>query len=289
MISVVIPAHNEGAVIERCLERLLAAEVGEPMRVVVACNGCTDGTAERARAVAERATGPTTIAVVETEVGSKIEGLNLGDAASEGFPRLYIDADVVIDGPAIRATVEALRGSGVLAAAPKMAVDTSRSSWPVRAWYAVWRQSPYHRTAMLGAGVYAVSEAGRARWDKFPKIIADDEFVRANFAEDERVNPPGVTFGITAPRTLWGLIKIKSRSRLGLYELREKFPELASTSEKKTGSLWRSVVGRPGLWPGAVVYLLVGAVVRRRAAKQLRRLADYAWERDETSRAAVAR
>ncbi|MEM6755938.1 MAG: glycosyl transferase, partial [Planctomycetota bacterium] len=237
----------------------------------------------------ERATGPTTIAVVETEVGSKIEGLNLGDAASEGFPRLYVDADVVIDGPAIRATVEALRGSGVLAAAPKMAVDTSGSSWPVRAWYAVWRQSPYHRTAMLGAGVYAVSEAGRARWDKFPKIIADDEFVRANFAEDERVNPPGVTFGITAPRTLWGLIKIKSRSRLGLYELREKFPELASTSEKKTGSLWRSVVGRPGLWPGAVVYLLVGAVVRRRAAKQLRRLADYAWERDETSRAAVAR
>ncbi|MEM0913134.1 MAG: glycosyltransferase family 2 protein [Planctomycetota bacterium] len=289
MISVVIPAYNEGAVIQRCLDRLLDAEVGEPMQVVVACNGCTDDTVERARGVAAGATGPTRIEVVETEVGSKVEGLNLGDEAAEGFPRLYIDADIAIDGPAIRATAAALREPGVLAAAPKMAVDTSASSWPVRAWYGVWRQSPYHRTAMLGAGVYAVSEAGRARWGRFPAIIADDEFVRAHFAEGERVNPPGTTFTLTAPRTLWALIKVKSRSRLGLYELRRRFPELASTSREKTGSLWRSMIGRPPMWPAAVVYAMVGLAVRYRAAKQLRRIADYAWERDETSRAAVAR
>jgi glycosyltransferase involved in cell wall biosynthesis len=288
-LSVVIPAHDEGAVIERCLERLAGADVGEPMQVVVACNGCTDDTAERARGVAGRCDGEVRIEVVETATASKIAGLNLGDERAEHFPRLYVDADVVIEGEAIRAVAAALRRPGVLAAAPKMRVDAAGSSWPVRAWYAVWRHSPYHRTAMLGAGVYGVSEQGRSRWGAFPSIIADDEFVRSHFTEDERVNPAGATFVITAPRGVWGLVKVKSRSRLGLYELRSRFPELSTVSRRKSGSLSREIARRPWLWPAAGVYVLLGAVVRWRAAKQLRDLADYAWERDESSRVAPSR
>ena len=60
--SVVIAAHNEAAVLGRCLRGLLAdAEPGE-FDVVVVPNGCTDATAEKARAAgaivrAERAKG----------------------------------------------------------------------------------------------------------------------------------------------------------------------------------------------------------------------------------------
>ena len=48
-ISVVIPAHDEEAVVGRCLAALLdGARPGE-LDVVVVCNGCTDATADIAR------------------------------------------------------------------------------------------------------------------------------------------------------------------------------------------------------------------------------------------------
>ena len=48
-ISVVIAAHNEEAVLDRCLDALLrTARTGE-LEIAVVCNGCTDGTAEVAR------------------------------------------------------------------------------------------------------------------------------------------------------------------------------------------------------------------------------------------------
>ncbi len=48
--SVVIPAHDEAAVIGRCLDALFTGfEPGE-LDVVVVCNGCTDDTASAARA-----------------------------------------------------------------------------------------------------------------------------------------------------------------------------------------------------------------------------------------------
>ena len=57
-VSVVIPAHDEEAVIERCLGTLLAdARAGE-VEVVVVCNGCTDDTAARAHDT--RVGGPAT-------------------------------------------------------------------------------------------------------------------------------------------------------------------------------------------------------------------------------------
>ncbi|MGD9408165.1 MAG: glycosyltransferase, partial [Gammaproteobacteria bacterium] len=46
LISVVIPAHDEEAVIQRTLGALLrSADPGE-FEVIVVCNGCSDATAE---------------------------------------------------------------------------------------------------------------------------------------------------------------------------------------------------------------------------------------------------
>ncbi|VVE84655.1 glycosyl transferase [Pandoraea sputorum] len=55
MIGICIPAHNEQAHIDRCLAAVLRAArhaglAGEPVRVVVVLDACTDATAERVKA-----------------------------------------------------------------------------------------------------------------------------------------------------------------------------------------------------------------------------------------------
>jgi glycosyltransferase involved in cell wall biosynthesis len=50
MIAVIVPAHNEHAVIARCIESLLAAAAhpaleGEVVRIAIVMDACTDGTA----------------------------------------------------------------------------------------------------------------------------------------------------------------------------------------------------------------------------------------------------
>src|SRR5688572_25787192 len=90
MISVVIPAHNEEAVIARCLAALVRGARDGELDVVVVCNGCSDRTAQAARGFGASVT------VIETDVASKVHALNLGDAAARSFPRFYIDADVVL-------------------------------------------------------------------------------------------------------------------------------------------------------------------------------------------------
>ena len=51
MVSFVIPAHNEEAVIGRCLTALLAGARRDELDIIVVCNGCTDRTAEVARCI----------------------------------------------------------------------------------------------------------------------------------------------------------------------------------------------------------------------------------------------
>lgn len=53
-IAVVIPAHNEELLIQRCIGSVLACEHVEPEDIVVVADNCTDATAERAREVGAR-------------------------------------------------------------------------------------------------------------------------------------------------------------------------------------------------------------------------------------------
>lgn len=282
MISIIIPAYNEADVIERCLDALTARPVEGGVEIIVACNGCKDNTAELAGKFG------VPVKVVQTQTASKIAALNLGDSAATGFPRIYLDADVVVDLDTIEAVADVLRTDRALAAAPKMKVDLSHSSWPVRAFYRVWLKQPYHEQGLIGAGFYAVSQAGRARFGDFPPIIADDEFVRRHFAADERINPAGHTFTIHAPHRFSDLVKVKTRSRLGRMELERKFPHLRGDSGEESGGERFDIKKNPGLWPAVCVYLLVNAATRWRARKQLATLDNYQWERDESSRAKAA-
>lgn len=127
--AVIIPAHNEERVIARTLDGLLPLLSSPEVDVIVVCNGCTDGTAE----VARRYAGVT---VLETPVGSKPAAMNLGDAATERWPRLYLDADIEVEASAVEAVFRELSRPGApLASRPSSIVDTRGAMFPVRSYY----------------------------------------------------------------------------------------------------------------------------------------------------------
>jgi glycosyltransferase involved in cell wall biosynthesis len=282
LISVIVPAYNEAAVIGRSLRALTEGCAPGELEVLVVCNGCRDNTAEAARAVG----GP--VRVLETDVPSKTNALNLGDAAATGFPRVYMDADVVVDLSSIRRLVRAFDDPAVLAAAPRpVDVFAPDVSGLVRAYYRFWMSLPYVQEGMIAAGVYALSAAGRARFGAFPDIIADDGYVRLQFAPSERVQVADAESHVRAPTTFHDLLKIKTRSRFGVLQLRQRFPDLYGRETRTKdygGALW-AILRRPKLYSAALTYVVLTVLARLRADRQFRRAQAYVWERDDSSRA----
>ncbi len=279
-ISVVIAAHNEEDVLGRCLDALVQTAGTEELEIVVVCNGCTDRTVDVAR---EYSNG---VRVIETPRACKTAALNLGDAVVSGFPRFYVDADVTLPLASVRRIVARLAEGNALAAAPVMDVDLRGSSAAVRAYYRIWERLPYVREGMIGVGVYVLSEEGRRRFAEFPEVIADDGYVRMLFSAGERISVRDAPVRVYAPERLPDLTRIKTRSRLGRYELRQRFPDLVA-SERTTKSYRNAmgtIVARPWLWPSAVVYAAVLVQSRRRARRQIMSIGDYIWERDQSSR-----
>src|SRR5689334_14775205 len=134
--SIVIPAHNESSVISRCLAAF-ASNDHEQWQVVVVCNGCTDDTAQVARATAPWAT------VVEIDVASKAAALNAGDAVADVFPRIYLDADIELSAAALLATVKVLEDEAVFTAAPRPYFATQACPWFVKAFYRAWERTDF--------------------------------------------------------------------------------------------------------------------------------------------------
>jgi glycosyltransferase involved in cell wall biosynthesis len=276
-ISIVIPAHDEAAVIGRLLDALSDREPHD--EVVVVCDGCTDDTAEVAR-------GWPGVRVIEQRQGGKPAALNRGDRLASLYPRFYVDADVVVSAQALRAIARTMHGP-VLAGAPAVEVDLTGASWAVRAYYDTWTRLPYASEALLGSGVIGLTAEGRARFEDFPDVIGDDEFVRRRFAVSERVEFPATRFVVTAPRRLGPLIRIKTRSRLGILQL-DELEGRAPAQSGATGSreLIR-LLGQPRRWSAVAVYVSVRALTAARAHRRLVRR-QFRWDRDETSRGAAS-
>ncbi|HEX4337008.1 MAG TPA: glycosyltransferase family 2 protein [Polyangiaceae bacterium] len=279
MFSIVIPAYNEAAVIERCLRTMLDGARPDELEIIVVANGCKDDTAERARAFG----GP--VRVIETPVGSKIGALNLGDSAARHFPRMYIDADIQVTIDALR-QVAALLGddSPIVVAAPQAMFSYEGRPLLVRSFYKVWTSLPFFTENLIGAGFYAFSRKGRERFESFPDIIGDDAFARLIARPEERLALKHATFTISPPRNLRAVAKIQTRARAGNYELRAKFPELM---ENETTSAQRSlkiIASRLDLWMHAPVYLGVMGYAKLRAHLKLKRGQEKIWERDNTGR-----
>lgn len=276
-LSVIVPAHNEAAVIADSLASLLAQARADD-EIIVVCNGCSDDTAAIARRFEPR------VMVLDTPIASKTEALNLGDRHARAFSRIYMDADVTLDGDALDRIAQALESGQWLAVSPDPVMDFSGANWAVKAYYNIWLSLPYCKNGMLGAGVYALSEEGRKRFGRFPGIIADDGYVRALFREHERGKADGAHSIVRAPASLHWLIKIKARSRTGQMELAARFPELVSNETKDYSGAMLNVLRNPLRWPKVAVYLYVNALSRILGKRRLSSLAQYQWEKDLSTR-----
>lgn len=278
-ISIIIPAHNEAAVIERCLSGLVDGAEPDELEILVVCNGCTDETARLAAAF-----GPL-VRVLESPVASKNAALNLGHERARFYPRFFVDADIVISIDSVRRVARVLAGGEIHGAAPRMQVDLSDRGWPIRAYYDVWMRTPYVREGMMGSGVYAISAEGGRRFERFPDIIADDGFARLLFEPHERLSVDDATFTMTPPATLRILIHINVRRRVGRFEMAEMHPETtADEAAVQRAALYRMLLD-PRRWPAMAVYLyakLACMAIYRWKAMQGR---QKEWNRDDTSRA----
>jgi hypothetical protein len=83
------------------------------------------------------------------------------------------------------------------------------------------------------------------------------------------------------------LIRIKTRSRLGVYQLRARYPELFARElrSKRYGQALLSILRQPSLYPCEIPFLAVSVISRYRANKQRANAGGYTWERDVSSRA----
>jgi acetyltransferase-like isoleucine patch superfamily enzyme len=278
--SVIIPAHDEETTLGRCLEALLAGAREDEFEVIVVCNGCTDRTADVARSFRPG------VAVIEIDPASKYLALRAGDRRASGFPRFYIDADVITSAQAVRDVAAVLARGEAVVAAPRLRVDVSGRPWYVRSYYRLWTRLPYAEKGMVGTGFYALSEAGRRRFDEFPDIIADDQFVLSCFDETERCSVSTAEFVVAAPRDWQGLIHKKTRTYTGNRQLEERF---GTEGAQQPGgrSAWMGVIGRhPSLLPCVPAYVLVCAVGEARSRRQVRRREFSTWERDRSTRVA---
>lgn len=276
--SVVVPAHDEARVIDRCLSALLGGARPGEFEVVVVANGCSDDTVARASAH-----GPD-VRVLDLPGAGKIGALNAGDAAASAFPRIYLDADVALSTEAARGMVRELSAGTTLVAGARPQPDLSGCSRWVRWYYEVWLALPVLNDRYVGSGVFAVSEAGHRRLAPFPPVVADDLYARRVFDRAERATTePGFT--IFPSRRLPDLVNRLVRVRAGNVQL-ESAELPVDAGEGPRGA--RGLLATPGVpMPKKLVFVGLAVVVRAGAWVKARRGRTDVWNRDESSRAAA--
>lgn len=273
--SVIIPAHDEQASIGAILDALAPLHHGRDIDVIVAANGCSDDTVEIARA----AEGVT---VLDLPVASKAAAIQAAEDTTARLPRVYLDADVIVDPQSIADVMRWLAAERSPAARPPYRYDTEGASWPVSAFYRTREQLPSTRSGLWGAGVYALSAAGRSRFGVFPDLLADDLFVDALFARDEVAIVETAPVVVRTPRSVPALRSVLRRTYRGNGQLAHHEAAAGRSPSGSTGSTGMEVlrtITSPAALVDAIVYVafvLLGRIDARRSGVR--------WDRDLTSR-----
>lgn len=147
--SIIIPAHNEQALIARCLAAVHRAveRSGHDAELVVVANRCTDRTVEIARAAG---------ALVVIDEHRNIAAVrNAGVAASSGEVVVTVDADTVMHPDTLRRVDDLLRSRVHVGGGCDFVPE--RSSWGIR--FTVGATKAATGLARLGGVVYWCARA----------------------------------------------------------------------------------------------------------------------------------
>jgi len=279
MPSVVIAAHNEENVIGQCLDALIGQDVPEALEIVVSANGCVDRTA----AIATRRG----VTVIDRREPGKAGALNAGDEAASGFPRIYLDADIVVPPGGIAAVVACFEATPrPMAVVPRRRLNTAGRPWPVKAYFTINERMSAFRNGLFGRGMIVVSEEGRLRFDAFPDMIADDLFIDSQYSDAEKAEAEEVEVVVETPFTTRDLVRRLVRVRRGNAQMRAAAATGRIEMQVRPADRWSwlrdAVAPEPRLAPAAIPYLtitVIAAALARRPAK-----AGRDWGRDESTR-----
>ena len=268
MLSIIIPAHDEALMIDRCLQALLN-QAGAPadLDVIVAANACRDDTVERAKQFCNAFQKKGwTLSILDIAEPGKPNALNRGDAIGRHANRLYLDADVVCSPMVIAQIGKALEDDVPRYATGHLTIAPAQS-WVTRRYASFWQNLPFMTDKAPGAGLFAVNAAARARWGTFPDIISDDTYVRLLFAPSERIE-------VCAPY-LWplvegwaNLIRVRRRQDAGVDQVMRRWPTLgrhATDSSMGAGRLFRLFAEQPVSF---CVYGIIRVAARIGASRQ---------------------
>ena len=231
MISVIIPAHNEAALIAGGLTALLASDpVAVQVEVIVVANGCTDATATIAQGFADpaRAKG-WGFTVLDLPGLGKPGALNAGDGAAAYPARVYLDADVTLSPGVLAGLWAALDRPDAAYASGRVRITGQGAT--ARRYARLWSRVPFMARGVPGCGLFAVNGPGRARWQDFPPIISDDTYVRLQFTPQERhlVEAPydwPIAEGFAA------LTRVRRRQDAGVAEIARRYPACLANDDK---------------------------------------------------------
>ncbi|WP_158647147.1 glycosyltransferase family A protein [Actinoplanes sp. ATCC 53533] len=257
-IDVVVPAHNEQALLGRCLGAVVGDARGLDVRVIVVANGCDDSTVDIARAAGDdaAANADVELVVVELAVASKPAALNAANDHLRGGPVVYLDADTVLTPGTLGALLAAMAAAGgpvMVGPRPILVRPGDRLG---RGFAAVWSRLPSVRGDVIGGGCYAVNAQGRQRWSVFPDVIADDAYVRSLFTGNERTVVDGGGFLLVLPAGP-ELSRVLARWRQGNAELGESASPAAGGHRNA-----RAVLAAPELWRHVPAFLWVQGASR---------------------------
>lgn len=276
--SVIIPAHNEAASIGRNLRALREGTRADDLDVVVVCNGCSDGTAALARRADPLAR------VIEIEQPSKAEAVRVGNAATDVFPRIHLDADIQLSGTHALELVEPITRDRVLATAPRREVPRTGCSCLVRWYYDVWESLPQVEAGLFGRGVVVLSEEAQSRVAALPRMLGDDLGVSESFTSEERRVVPDAVAVVRPPRTVRDLVRRRIRIATGNAQA-SRLGVRRPASRTSVRILLGLAVGRPGIAVRLPVFVAVHLIAGIGARRALRSGDFTTWQRDESSRA----
>jgi glycosyltransferase involved in cell wall biosynthesis len=282
MLTVIIPSYNEENYIGACLQSILDQKdlpENHRVQVIVSANGCRDRTVEVAEGYRQalEAAGFSYL-VLDIPKPGKINAINTAEANAVFSNRVFVDADIVLGATMLAELAEILATDTPLYASGTVTIPRS-SSWVTRAYAKAWSGLPFVKDGVPGIGVYAVNRSGRERWDKFPEIIADDRFIRLNFAPHER-RKAQAQYLWPLPDGFWNMIKVRRRWSEGNDELVRLYPGLLVNDSQRNNNFSNllSIMRNP---LAGSVFLAIYALSTALVAMQRRRKTAH-WRRGRT-------
>jgi hypothetical protein len=272
--GVIIPARDEAARIGRCLAALHDGLPAGFARIVVACNGCRDGTAEIARTYE----GPD-LQVLDLSEGGKAKAIREAERLLPESPRFYLDADVEFRGHDLVQLAGQLATGPWHLVSPTIVHERTECGPGAAALSRVWLALPHARESAFHH-VLGVSTEGRRRWDEFPLIIADDAFIAARFLPQERRIDPDIRVMVHPPRTVAAWIGVRTRWLEGERELNSL--GLGESAAKGRASSLIRLALRPSMLPGVTLHVAVRILARLRVRRP--GSGSHEWYRDATTR-----